>query len=81
MAWIIRVVICPRCGHEVCTDALRSAAVEWFDSDAGDGLWQSDRPDTAAELRVCPSCHETLLQMYYEHLHWMREVRVYQEGG
>jgi len=34
-----------------------------------------------AALRVCPACHETLLQLYYEHLHWMREVRVYQEGG
>ncbi len=77
MAWVIRVSICPRCGHEV-----RSAAVEWFDSDdAGDDLWWSGRPDVAAELRVCPACHETLLQLYYEHLHWMREARVYQQGG
>ncbi len=81
MAWVIRVASCPRCAHHVCTDVLRSAAVEWFDSDDTDGLWQSGRPDTAAELRVCLSCHETLLQMYYEHLHWMREVRFYQEGG
>jgi len=41
----------------------------------------SGRPDAAAKLRVCPACHETLLQLYYEHLHWMREARVYQEGG
>jgi len=82
MAWVIRVSICPRCGHEVRADALRSAAVEWFDSDdAGDDLWWSGRPDVAAELRVCPACHETLLQLYYEHLHWMREARVYQQGG
>ncbi len=82
MAWIIRVVICPRCGHEVRADALRPAAVEWFDSDAaGDGLWRSGRPEAGAALRVCPACHETLLQLYDEHLHWMREVRVYQEGG
>ncbi len=81
MAWMIRAVACSRCGHEVRTDALRPATVEWFDSDTGDGLWQSGRPDASAELRVCPACHETLLQMYYEHLHWMREVRFYQEGG
>jgi len=82
MAWVIRVAICPRCDHEVRTDALRPAAVEWFDSDdAGDDLWPGGRPDVAAELRVCPSCHETLLQLYDERLHWMREVRVYQEGG
>jgi len=66
----------------VRADALRPAAVEWFDSAAaGDGLWRSGRPEAGAALRVCPACHETLLQLYYEHLHWMREVRVYQEGG
>ncbi len=82
MVWMIRAVACPRCGHEVRADALRPAAVEWFDSDdAGDGLWQAGRPDASAELRVCPACHETLLQLYYEHLHWMREIRFYREGG
>ena len=81
MAWVIRVSTCPRCAHEVRADALRPAAVEWFDSDAGDGLWSAGRPVASAELRVCPACHETLLQLYYEHLHWMREVRFYQEGG
>jgi ribosomal protein S27AE len=82
MASVIRMAICPRCGHGVRTDALRPAKVDWFDSDdAGDGLWRSGRPDASSELRVCPSCHESLLQMYYEHLHWMREIRFYQEGG
>ncbi len=82
MAWVIRVASCPRCAHHVRANVLRSAAVEWFDSDdAGDGLWQGGCPDASAELRVCPACHETLLQLYYEHLHWMREARYYQEGG
>jgi hypothetical protein len=39
------------------------------------------QPDAAAELRVCPACHETLRHLYDEHLHWMREIRFYQEGG
>ncbi|MDQ2828868.1 MAG: hypothetical protein M3Y74_07450 [Chloroflexota bacterium] len=82
MAWMIRAVACPRCGHEGRADALRPAAVEWFDSDDTDGdLWRNGRPDASVELRVCPACHETLLQLYYEHLHWMREVHFYQEGG
>lgn len=82
MAWTIRVAACPRCAHEVRADALQPGAFEWFDSDdASDGLWPGGRPDASAELRVCPACHETLLQLYYEHLHWMREVRFYQEGG
>jgi len=82
MAWVIRVVACPRCGHDVRADALRPAAVEWVEGDdAGDGLWPGGRPDALAELRVCPACHETLLQLYDEHLHWMREIRFYQEGG
>jgi len=64
----------------VRTDALRPAAVEWFDGDdIDDGLWPSGRPEAGAALRVRPACHETLL--YYEHLHWMREARSYQAGG
>jgi len=55
MAWIIRVVICPRCGHEVRADALRPAAVEWFDSDAaGDGLWRSGRPGPGPRCASAP---------------------------
>ncbi len=62
MAWMIQVAVCPRCGHEVRADALRSAAGDWFDSDAADGeLWPGGRPDAEAELRVCSACHETLL--------------------
>jgi len=61
MAWMIQVAVCPRCGHEVRADALRSAAGDWFDSDtptasSGRADGPTLRPNCASALRVTRPC-------------------------
>lgn len=82
MAKVIRVGVCPRCGHEVRADTLHVVAADLLreDEDAA-AFWPGGRADVPPDgIRVCGDCREDLAQVRSDALRWEREARAYEEG-